>query len=43
MLLKAVYASQAWTNQTSAIVTPIFVAVPICRMLFNVFPLHLNR
>ena len=43
ILLKAVYACQAWTNQTSAIVTPIFVAVPICRMLFNVFPLHLNR
>ena len=43
MVVWLLYSAQAWSNQWAAVLMPVWLAVPLVQIIFNVFPLIPNR
>ena len=43
LLMRLLYGAHAWSNQVVAFMVPIWMAVPIIQVIFDVFPFNPNR
>lgn len=43
MLMRLMYSANAWSNQTAALLMPVWIAVPVIQIIFGVFPFDPNR
>lgn len=42
-VMRMLYSAHAWSNQMVALLMPVWIAVPIIQVIFNVFPFNPNR
>ena len=43
LVMRMLYSAHAWSNQMVALLMPVWIAVPIIQIIFNVFPFNPNR
>lgn len=43
LVMWLLYSAQAWCHQWAAVVMPVWLAVPLVQIIFNVFPFDPNR